>query len=98
MINLKRKDMKDDKCECQDVCKQIEKHFKSKNYPDILYYTDYCLMWEKSMRKFPRKGLSSKDIVNRLQKLYDDNVFVAHEEYLILELIKFFGGKKATQW
>jgi hypothetical protein len=40
--------MKDDKKECQEVCKLIEKHFKEN---DDLSYTDYCFMWDKSVKK-----------------------------------------------
>jgi hypothetical protein len=43
--------MKDDKLECQLVIKEIEKHYKKKNSHDNLTWVDYCLMWEKVLKK-----------------------------------------------
>jgi hypothetical protein len=57
--------MKDDKAECQEVIKLIEKHWKS-NTRDanngILEYTDYCIMWEKVLKKKHIKKYNNKII------------------------------------
>jgi hypothetical protein len=47
--------MKDDKEECQEVIKLIEKHFSKEINNTKLDYEEYCFMWNVTLDKKRKK-------------------------------------------